>query len=116
MQPSHPDISEDCLFLDIWSKVSSGNHTELKPVMFWIYGGALSIGSINEQIYFGGLLAAHDVVLVSANYRLGAFGFLYTIDSTTPGNVGFYDQNLALKWVIENHKQAKVSYLLLRNH
>ena len=71
--------------------------------MFWIHFGALAFGSSYEQTYFGGLLAAHDVVLVSLNCRVGAFGLLYTTDSTTPGNVGFYDQNLELEW--ERHLQ-----------
>ena len=92
-------MSEDCLVLNIWTKVSPVNSVELKPVMFWIYGGALTGGSIYEPNYFGGLLASYDVVLVAPNYRVGAFGFLYANDSTTPGNVGFYDQNLALEWV-----------------
>ncbi|CAG2108782.1 unnamed protein product [Medioppia subpectinata] len=72
----------------------------LKPIMFWIYGGALSFGSIDH--YNGGPLAAHDVVFVAPNYRLGLFGFLYGDREDAPGNVGFYDQLLALKWVREN--------------
>ena len=90
-------MSEDCLVLNILIKDSANDSEALKPVMFWIYGGALSMGSING--FFGGLLAAHDIVFVAANYRVGALGFLYTTDSTTPGNVGFYDQSLAMEWV-----------------
>ena len=67
--------------------------------MFWIYGGALVMGSIFQNSYNGSVLATQDVVFVSTNYRLGPFGFLYGNDSTAPGNVGFYDQNLALIWV-----------------
>ena len=67
--------------------------------MFWIYGGGLTLGSIFQGEYNGSVLASNDVVLVSANYRLGALGFLFGDDPTAPGNVGFYDQVMALKWV-----------------
>ena len=90
--------SEDCLFINVWSQ-SSNTHSTKKPVMFWIYGGGLDIGSIFQTGYNGSVLATNDVVFVSVNYRLGPFGFLYSEDSTTPGNVGFYDQVLGLEWV-----------------
>jgi carboxylesterase type B len=67
--------------------------------MFWIHGGGLNTGSIYQSLYNGSVLATHEVVLVSANYRLGKFGFLYGADDSAPGNVGLYDQVLALKWV-----------------
>ena len=67
--------------------------------MFWIYGGGLSVGSIFQKDYNGRVLATHDVIFVSVNYRLGHFGFLYGGDESAPGNVGFYDQLLVLKWV-----------------
>ena len=88
-----------CLVLNVWTQSSNTSSSKLKPVMFWIYGGALTIGTIFLDLFNGSVLATHDVVFVSTNYRLGAFGFLYGNDSTAPGNVGFYDQNLALKWV-----------------
>ncbi|CAG2120092.1 unnamed protein product, partial [Medioppia subpectinata] len=66
-------MSEDCLVLNIWTT----NTTALKPVMFWIYGGGLNSGSIFMEIYNGTALATKDVVVVSVNYRLGPFGFLY---------------------------------------
>ncbi|CAG2120916.1 unnamed protein product, partial [Medioppia subpectinata] len=70
----------------------------LKPVMFWIHGGAFVIGSIFQQQYNSSLLAAHNVVVVSVNYRLGPFGWLYGDREDAPANVGLYDQLLALKW------------------
>ena len=97
-----PSLSEDCLFLNIWTQSSNSNSSQLKPVMFWIYGGGLSIGSIFQSIYNGSIYASQDVVFVSTNYRLGHLGFTYGGDSTAPGNVGFYDQVLALKWVRDN--------------
>ncbi|CAG2105292.1 unnamed protein product, partial [Medioppia subpectinata] len=96
--PDHtgPDlpISEDCLVLNIWTT----NTTALKPVMFWIYGGGLEFGSIFDKNYNGSVLTTKDVVVVSVNYRLGPFGFLYGDREDAPGNVGFYDQLLGLKW------------------
>ncbi|CAG2105294.1 unnamed protein product [Medioppia subpectinata] len=91
-------MSEDCLVLNIWTT----NTTALKPVMFWIHGGGLNIGTIFQTWFNGSVLATNDVVVVSVNYRLGQFGFLYGDREDAPGNVGFYDQLLALKWVKEN--------------
>lgn len=89
--------SEDCLVLNIWTKNNDSNN--LKPVMFWIYGGGLTSGSIFAPLYNGKVLATNDVVIVSANYRLGPFGFLYGAQESSPGNLGLYDQLLALEWV-----------------
>ncbi|CAG2174984.1 unnamed protein product [Oppiella nova] len=94
------NASEDCLVLNIWSPSSPSN--ESKAVMFWIHGGALVLGSVFQDYYDGSVLATHDVVIVSTNYRLGLFGFLYGDREDAPGNVGFYDQLLALKWVRDN--------------
>lgn len=94
--------NEDCLVLNVWSPELPENETEfsLKPVMFWLYGGAFIIGSIFQlPFYDGRVLATNDVVVVSANYRVGAFGFLYGGQESAPGNMGLYDQTLALKWV-----------------
>ncbi|CAG2168169.1 unnamed protein product [Oppiella nova] len=98
--------NEDCLVLNIWtpntSKNNSSKGSPLKPVMFWIHGGSLTSGSIFMTPYNASVLATNDVVLVSTNYRLGPFGFLYGGREDAPGNVGFYDQLLALKWVRDN--------------
>jgi len=94
-------LSEDCLVLNIWSPQLPENstHFEAKPVMFFIYGGGFTIGSIYQSLFDGRVLATNDVVVVTANYRLGAFGFLYGGQESVPGNMGLYDQILALKWV-----------------
>ncbi|CAG2178468.1 unnamed protein product, partial [Oppiella nova] len=98
--------SEDCLVLNIWTQNTRNNRSvkglPLKPVMFWIHGGGLIGGSIFMSDYNGSVLATNDVVLVATNYRLGPFGFLYGDREDAPGNVGFYDQLLALKWVRDN--------------
>ncbi|CAG2106736.1 unnamed protein product, partial [Medioppia subpectinata] len=98
-------LSEDCLVLNVWTPhvaKKSVPKAPLKPVMFWIHGGALILGSSFQKLYNGTALATNDVVVVSINYRLANFGFLYGDREDAPGNVGFYDQLLALKWVREN--------------
>lgn len=90
-------MSEDCLYLSIYSPDVQGSY----PVMFWIHGGAYMNG-VGSQ-YSGYVFAAmYHVVLVSINYRLGPFGFLYMGNTDAPGNQGLKDQHLALKWVHEN--------------
>ena len=67
--------SEDCLFLNIWTP---GLDDAARPVMVWIHGGGLTIGSGSETYYDGSNLAARgDVVVVTINYRLGVLGFLH---------------------------------------
>ncbi|KAH9495503.1 Liver carboxylesterase 1 [Bulinus truncatus] len=93
------NVSEDCLYLNVYSPFSEANRT-LKPVMVWIFGGGFNSGS--ATVYDGTALARKDVVLVTFNYRLDAFGFLSTEDDILPGNFGLHDQIFALKWVKEN--------------
>ncbi|XP_054165719.1 acetylcholinesterase-like, partial [Oppia nitens] len=97
-------LSEDCLFVNIWSpnRVNHSLSNALKPVMFWIHGGGFVSGSIFLWYYNGSVLSANDVVVVTTNYRLGVFGFLYGADKSAPGNVGLFDQMLALEWVKNN--------------
>ncbi|XP_044728158.1 carboxylesterase 1F-like isoform X2 [Chrysoperla carnea] len=92
--------SEDCIFLTVHTKMSS----KPKPVMVWIHGGGLTYGSIFEENYGPELLMTEDIVLVKIAYRLNIFGFLSIDDSKydIPGNAGFKDQVLALKWVQKN--------------
>lgn len=97
--------SEDCLFLNIWTP---GLDNSRRPVMFWIHGGAFSMGSGSQPMYRGGELAkAGNIVLVTINYRLGVLGFLNLNEVTggripATGNEGLLDQIQALKWVKEN--------------
>ena len=81
---------EDCLYLDVYTP----NVSQLLPVMVYIHGGAYQYGS--AITYRGDYLALHGVVVVVIQYRLGAFGFLTTGDSTAPGNYGMLDQVAAL--------------------
>lgn len=67
------DISEDCLFLNIWTPTNASG----LPVIVWIHGGMFTIGSVGVDEYDGSVMAAFgNVVVVSIQYRLGIFGFL----------------------------------------
>lgn len=89
---------EDCLNLNIWTPATDGKK---RPVMFWVHGGAFVIGTGKQDSYDGTFLANRgDVVIVTINYRLGTFGFLYVKGKTV--NVGSLDQILALQWVHDN--------------
>ena len=98
--------SEDCLYLNIW-KPAAGPASRL-PVMVWIHGGGLQSGSASIPLYAGDQLARHGVIVVTANYRLGVFGFLAHPDLTresehdASGNYGLQDQLAALAWVKQN--------------
>jgi len=89
--------SEDCLFLNIFLPNGTLDATEKKAVMFWIHGGGFALGSSNE--YDHPTLLEEDVILVTINYRLGAFGFLSFGNDLLSGNMGLRDQVAALKWV-----------------
>ena len=94
---------EDCLLLNIYVPEGVLNNPEKKlPVIFWIHGGGLTEGSGNFEDYGPKYLVEKDVVYVSINYRLGPLGFLSMGNEDVPGNAGFRDQSLALKWVHDN--------------
>ena len=98
-------LDEDCLYLNVFSP--RVERTARFPVMVWIHGGALIFGSGGLPIYDGSALARRDVVVVTINYRLGAFGFFAHkgLDQETPGgpvNFGLLDQIAALRWVQSN--------------
>ncbi len=95
--------SEDCLHLNIWTPGLVGR----RPVMVWLHGGAFVFGAGSQTLYDGRLLATQDVVVVTLNYRLGAFGFVAlnaVSDGALPatGCEGLADQVLALDWVRRN--------------
>lgn len=97
------DTKEDCLYLNVWTP---GLDNKKRPVMVWIHGGGNTMGSGAQPRANGKFLAQRgDVVVVTLNYRLGAFGFLYLPELGASGNEALLDQALALKWVrqeIEN--------------
>lgn len=99
-------ISEDCLFLNVWTPDLDRNAK--RPVMFYIHGGAYSDGSGSSPLYDGAALSQRgDVVVVTVNHRLNAFGYLYLQrfageELADAGNVGQLDLVLALEWVRKN--------------
>ena len=99
-----PSMSEDCLFLNVWQPKKP---KDKRPVMVWIHGGGYQVGTIFTSYYNGDVISKMgDTIVVSLNYRLNLFGFLYAGESEqVPGNAGLYDQLLGHKWVQENiHK------------
>ncbi len=100
------EVSEDCLYLNIWTAAESED--DRLPVMVWIHGGALTRGSGSLPLYDGTALAKKGVVLVTINYRLGPFGYLAhpglsaESEHGASGNYGVLDQILALQWVRDN--------------
>ncbi|KAL0968450.1 hypothetical protein UPYG_G00267000 [Umbra pygmaea] len=95
-----PKLSEDCLYLNIYTPVKPVDNIKL-PVMVWIHGGGFSMGS--ASMYDGSALAAYqDVVVVLIQYRVGVMGFFSTGDKYAPGNLGLLDQVEALRWVQEH--------------
>lgn len=95
---------EDCLYLNVFTPLLKDKNIKL-PVMIYFHGGGFVSGSSNSFLYGPKYFLDNDVVLVTANYRLGALGFLSTGDLLLPGNMGLKDQNKVLKWVNNNiHK------------
>jgi para-nitrobenzyl esterase len=98
------DISEDCLRLNVWTNSTSGR----RPVMVWLHGGGFASGSGSYSIYDGANLArTRDVVTVTVNHRLNAFGYLYLAgiggsEFANSANVGQLDIVAALEWVRDN--------------
>jgi para-nitrobenzyl esterase len=99
--------SEDCLFLNVWRPASATPAAKL-PVMVWIYGGGFTGGSSSSPNTSGAQFAKQGVVLVSANYRVGRFGFFAfpalsrERPDETKGNYAYMDQIAALQWVRRN--------------
>ncbi|XP_036604065.1 cocaine esterase-like [Trichosurus vulpecula] len=92
--------SEDCLYLNIYVPVHTKEGARL-PVMVWIHGGGLIIGS--APMHDGSILSAsQNVIVVTIQYRLSILGFLSTGDEHAPGNWGYLDQVAALRWIQKN--------------
>ena len=103
--PKEP-ISEDCLYLNVWTGAKSSK--EKRAVLVWIYGGGFTSGGSACPIYDGEAMAKKGIVFVSINYRVGVFGFFAHPELTkesgnnASGNYGIMDQIAALKWIQKN--------------
>ena len=99
-------MSEDCLYLNVWAPARSAGRR--LPVLVYFYGGGFIAGDGSELRYDGESLARRGVVVVTANYRLGVFGFLSLAELTreslhrASGDYGLLDQVAALEWVRRN--------------
>ncbi|XP_037041115.1 esterase E4-like isoform X2 [Bradysia coprophila] len=93
--------SEDCLHLNVFTKNLPSNQTDqLKPVIVYIHGGGFEVGSAAE--HGAEYLMDRDVVFVTVQYRLSAFGFMAVGRADVTGNQGLKDQTLSFRWVQEN--------------
>jgi para-nitrobenzyl esterase len=105
-EPPAQPVSEDCLVLNVWTPALDDGGD--RPVMVWLHGGAFISGSGASAWYDGRNLAAKgDVVVVTLNHRLGAFGFLHLAEIggaayAQSGNAGMLDIVAALEWVRDN--------------
>ena len=95
-------VSEDCLFLNVWAPAVASSRP--RPVMVYFHGGAYTTGSVTDPINDGAALAEKgDVVVVTVNHRLNAFGYLYQPTRfPDSGNAGQLDLIAALQWVQRN--------------
>lgn len=102
-----PDIpmSEDCLYLNVWTPARSAD--EKLPVYVWFFGGGFQVGYTSEMEFDGERIARRGIVVVTVNYRLNTFGFLCHPEITAeapeaPANFGLLDQQAGLRWVKRN--------------
>jgi para-nitrobenzyl esterase len=99
-------MSEDCLYLNVWTPDVSRNAG--RPVLVYFYGGGFVAGDGSEPRYDGESMARRGIVAVTVNYRLGVFGFLAHPELSREsgyggsGNYGLLDQAAALRWVRDN--------------
>jgi para-nitrobenzyl esterase len=99
-------MSEDCLYLNVWTPAKSAN--EKLPVLVYFYGGGFVAGDGSEGRYDGESMAQKGIVSLTVNYRLGLFGFMAHPELTkesgknASGNYGLLDQAAALRWVQQN--------------
>uniref|UniRef100_A0A1B6LQA7 Carboxylesterase type B domain-containing protein n=1 Tax=Graphocephala atropunctata TaxID=36148 RepID=A0A1B6LQA7_9HEMI len=92
---------DNCLGLNVYTS----NFSSAKPVMIWIHGGGFTFGSGHTDLHDPEYWMERDVVIVTCNYRVGAFGFLSLGNAEVPGNAGLKDQVMVLRWVQSNIAQ-----------
>ena len=100
---THTEVSEDCLYLNVWTAAKSAS--EKRPVFVYIHGGGFSEGSGAVPVYDGEGLAKKGLVVVTINYRLGILGFFVhpELSKESPngvsGNYALLDMIAALRWI-----------------
>lgn len=104
--PGSPPMSEDCLYLNVWTGAATA--AERRPVMVYFFGGAFTEGAGSIPLYDGDALASKGAVVVTMNYRLGPYGFFAhpALTAASPhrasGNYGLADMVASLRWVQSN--------------
>jgi para-nitrobenzyl esterase len=104
--PDSPPLSEDCLYLNVWTGAATASAR--RPVMVYFFGGAFTEGSGSVPLYDGDALARKGAVVVTMNYRLGPYGFFVhpALTAESPhqasGNYGLMDMLASLRWVQSN--------------
>ncbi len=102
-------LSEDCLYLNVWTPAK--RNTKNLPVLVYFYGGGNFAGDASEPRYDGESMARKGIVVITCNYRLGIFGFMAhpELSAEAPykasGNYGLLDQLSVLRWVQKNIAQ-----------
>jgi para-nitrobenzyl esterase len=106
VKPRPLRMNEDCLSLNVWTPAEDSN--ERLPVMVWFHGGGLQFGTSDDNTFDGEGLCQYGVILVTANYRTGVFGYFGHPEledenkDHSSGNYGLQDQIFALRWLHDN--------------
>ncbi|XP_075748499.1 acetylcholinesterase-1-like [Rhipicephalus microplus] len=105
---NYSSSSEDCLYINVWRPASACSNesvceTANLPVLVFLYGGGFQFGDSGLRVYDGtNFVARTNTLFVSLNYRVYFYGFLSAERPALPGNMGLWDQLMALKWVNRN--------------
>ncbi len=104
VDPTIP-MSEDCLYLNVWTPAKTAE--ERLPVFVWFFGGGFEEGDTSEMVLDGERIARRGIVVVTVNYRVNVFGFLAHPELTAqqpdaPSNFGHLDQLAGIRWAKEN--------------
>ncbi|TKR81960.1 hypothetical protein L596_015750 [Steinernema carpocapsae] len=101
LEPPGTHFHEDCLFMNVIAPAEKSSDPNGYPVLVFIYGGGFEVGSANSYGFknISENFVSQGVVFVTFNYRLALLGFFSTGDNVAPGNIGLWDQTLALQFI-----------------
>jgi len=100
MWNANTKLSEDCLYLSV---VTPRPRPKNAAVMVWIFGGGFVTGSSTLEVYDPRILVSEEnIIYVTLQYRVASLGFLYFENTDAPGNMGMFDQVMALEWIHSN--------------